>query len=220
MKNLLLLLSILLCFAKGFAHQPDVSTTLLVEKENNIWMLQINASLTAFQYEIKTHFSETPYKTPEEFQKMVLAYVKDNISLQINGNEIKAFGVGMVQLGHETKVVYEVFGIPSEIDSAVLKNSVFKDIHKSQSTLIIAKSAFQKEHFVMNDANDHTITLELANGSFSIPQKKINSKSITSPKKLSLSIAMLVILAGSIFWILRVIRSGGENTITHPLNSK
>ena len=38
------------------AHQADVSTTMLVEKEDNSWVLQISASLTAFQHEIQTHF--------------------------------------------------------------------------------------------------------------------------------------------------------------------
>lgn len=211
MKNLFLFLTILTVSAKVFAHQPDVSTTMFVEKENNTWVLQVSASLTAFQYEIKTHFSETPYKTPEEFQTMVLAYIKKNLELQINGLQIASFGDGVVKLGHETKVVFEVFGIPSEIHSAIIKNNAFKDIYKSQGTLIIAKEGFRKEHFVMNDVNDHTIALKVTNETFILRPETTNIISFNSPKKLSLGIAMLVVFTGSFFWIFRVIREKKEN---------
>ncbi|WP_339836995.1 DUF6702 family protein [uncultured Maribacter sp.] len=148
------------------AHQADVSTTMLVEKENNSWILQISCSLTAFQHEIRTHYSETPYQTPEEFKQMVLAHLKKNLHISFNGNESVSLSDGVVILGHETKVVFEVFGIPSEINSVIFKNSAFKDIHKNQSALMLFKKDFSKEHFVLNDANSHTLNLEVNGNGF------------------------------------------------------
>ena len=166
MNKLLLVLSLALVTIKGFAHQPDVSTTMLVEKENNTWVLQISASLTAFQQEIRTHFSETPYETPEEFQQMVLEHIKNNLQLSFNGDNVVTLSHGIVILGHETKVVFEVFGIPATISSAEITNTAFKDIHRSQSALVLLKEGFNKKQFVLNDANSHTVSLKVDKNEF------------------------------------------------------
>lgn len=176
---------ILLCIAglfsmTSFAHNPDISTMLLVEKENNVWVLQLSASLTAFQQEVKIHFSETPYKTPEAFQEMVLQHIKNNLQMQFNVAENVTLSKGIVQLGHETKVVFEVFGIPSELHSVAITNTAFKDIHKSQSALVLLKEGFKKNQFVLNDANNHTVSLAVANNEFI--EKVVNSASFLSSK--------------------------------------
>ncbi len=150
----------------SFAHNPDASTTMLVEKENNIWVLQISASLTAFQQEIRTHFAETPYKTPEEFQKMVLEHIKNNLEISFNDGENVTLGKGTVRLGHETNVIFEVKGIPSDISSVRVENKVFKDIPRNQSALFLLKEGFIKEHFVLNNANDHTLALQVEGNAF------------------------------------------------------
>ena len=148
------------------AHQADVSTTMLVEKPDNSWVLQISASLSAFQHEIRTHFSETPYKTPDEFRQMVLEHIKNNLHISFNGGGDISFSNGVVILGHETKVVFEVFGIPSEINSVLVKNSAFKDIHRNQTALFLFKDGFGKEQFLLNEANDHTLALEVGGNKF------------------------------------------------------
>ena len=160
------------------AHQSDVSTTMLVESENNTWVVQISASLTAFQHEIKTRFSETPYKTPEEFQQMVLEHLKNNLRINFNGKDI-SFGEGIVKLGHETKVVFEVFGIPSDIQTVLVKNAAFQDIHRNQNALVLLKEGFNKEHFVLNDANNHTLKLYVDGNTFKILDNKESNSSFS-----------------------------------------
>lgn len=150
----------------SYSHNPDVSTTMLVQKENNTWVLQISASLTAFQQEIQTHFAETPYKTPEEFQKMVLQHIKNNLEIRFNEGNFVSLGQGMVKLGHETKVVFKAFGIPSDIQAVRIKNTAFKDIHKSQSALFLFKEGFTKDQFVLNSINDYTLALEVNGDKF------------------------------------------------------
>lgn len=171
MKKIIILTLFLFTSVAMKAHQPNVSTTMLVEKENNVWVLQISASLTAFQQEINTHFSETPYETPEEFQKMVIEHIKNNLEIKFNQNHEITLGKGYVKLGHETKVVFEVFGVPSEIQSVFVKNSGFKDIHKNQSALVLLKEGFNKEHFVLNDKNNHTLNLIVDENKFIIKTK-------------------------------------------------
>jgi hypothetical protein len=150
----------------GYAHNPDASTTMLVEKENNIWVLQISSSLTAFQQEVRKHFAETPYKTPEEFQQMVLEHIKNNLEISYNNGSRITLGKGMVKLGHETKVVFEVFGIPSDLQTIRVRNAAFKDIGRSQSALFIFKDGFSKDQFVLNNENDHTLELKVNGNKF------------------------------------------------------
>lgn len=153
------------------AHQPDISTTMLVEQENKTWVLQISASLTAFQQEIRTHFADTPYKTPEEFQQMVLEHIKNNLTIIFNDGQDIRLSEGRVILGHETKVVFEVFGVPSDFKSVLVKNSAFKDIHHNQSALVLLKKGFNKEHFVLNDDNNHMLNLVANDNKFVVETK-------------------------------------------------
>lgn len=166
MYRMILIICLLFMAMTVKAHQADVSTIMLVEKKDNSWVLQISASLTAFQQEIRTHFAETPYQTPEEFQQMVLEHIKNNLHLSFNGVGDISLSNGMVILGHETKVVFKVFGIPSEINSVLIKNSAFKDIHKNQSALFLFKEGFSKEQFVLNSANDHSLALVVNGNEF------------------------------------------------------
>ncbi|MCM4170776.1 hypothetical protein DHD32_04750 [Arenibacter sp. TNZ] len=183
------------------AHQADVSTTMLVEKQDNSWVLQISASLTAFQQEIRTHFSETPYQTPEEFQQMVLEHIKNNLQISFNGVGDISLSNGRVILGHDTKVVFEVFGIPSEINSVLVKNSAFKDIHKNQSALFLFKEGFSKEQFVLNEANDHTLALEASGNKFVETGRNEASLFSSNIGVILLGVSAIVVLGVSVLGI-------------------
>ena len=174
------------------AHQADISTTMLVEKENGTWVLQISSSLTAFQHEIRTHFAETPYETPEEFQQMVIEHIKNNLQLSFNDSQNITLGKGDVRLGHETKVVFQVFGIPSDIKSVLVKNTVFDAIHRSQSALVLLKEGFNKEQFVLNDANNHTMELQVNGNEFAEVEE--NNTSLISAGLLLIVIAGIAAL--------------------------
>jgi hypothetical protein len=174
------------------AHQADISTTMLVEKENGTWVLQISSSLTAFQHEIRTHFAETPYETPEEFQQMVIEHIKNNLQLSFNDSQNITLGKGDVRLGHETKVVFQVFGIPSDIKSVLVKNTVFDAIHRSQSALVLLKEGFNKEQFVLNDANNHTVELQVNGNEFAEVEE--NNTSLISAGLLLIVIAGIAAL--------------------------
>lgn len=144
-----------------YAHQPEISSTVIAQKENNVWILQVSASLTAFQQEINAHFSETPYQTPEQFQEMVLSHLNNNLFLQFNGDTQISLDNGVVHLGHETKVIFEVVGIPEDIQSINIKNTSFSDIYRSKSLMVILKEGVEKNKFILDEANDYTKSLSL-----------------------------------------------------------
>ncbi len=163
MTRYLIILGFLFVSLTSQAHQPDISTTMLVEQGDQ-WLLQVRASLTAFQYEVRTHFEE--YKTPEEFEQMAVEHLKKNISIRIDGKEVQILDNAHVQLGHETSVVLELSGVPQSFSEISVKNSSFKDINRNQSALIVLKNGFEKKQFILNEANGHEVDLEVGENSF------------------------------------------------------
>ena len=106
MKNMFLIF-ILLWFSSGVnAHGFDYSVMVLTEKENNTWNLHLTSSLDAFRKEVKIHFSDSPYKSPEEFNEQLLKHINRTLKLSVAGKPI-TLGKGKVQLGHETSIAFK-----------------------------------------------------------------------------------------------------------------
>ena len=150
------------------AHQTDLSSTILVEQNDNTWLIQIRAALTAFEYEIHQHYGEGVYATPEEFEELVIRHVQENISIRFNETNALVLQKGLVKLGHETSVTFEVAGTPESIQSLIVKNSSFSDISRNQSALIVLKKSFSKDQFILNDSNEHAVKLKVSNAKFEL----------------------------------------------------
>lgn len=140
-------------------HQPDLSSTMLVEQKDGNWVLQVRGSLTAFQYEVRNHYGENAYDTPEKFQELVINHLMENLSINFGGQDTAVLQHPFVKLGHETNVVFQVLGVPKTIKSLSVKNSCFKNIQSNQSALLVLKEGFSKEQFVLNNSNEHTVQL-------------------------------------------------------------
>lgn len=168
MTRLLIILYLLGSALMAQAHQPDVSTTLLIDRGDNNWVLQIRAALTAFQYEIKAEHGDSAYATPAEFQALVLRHVKKNLNLQFNQQESIVLQDGFVKLGHETNVIFKVLGVPKTIHGATIQNSSFQNIHRNQSALVVLKEGFTKKQFVLNNKNHHTAQLIVEGAAFEL----------------------------------------------------
>lgn len=177
-KNLLVL-GILFCSFFATGHQADLSSTILSEGEDGVWILQIRAALTAYEYEVNLNYGEEAFKTPEEFKELVIQHVKTNISIYIDGGERQVLENAQVSLGHETNVVFFLENFPSDFTTIIISNSSFQDISRNQSALVLLKSGFEKQQFVLNNANNHLAMLE-KNGlrfEYRTPEKKPENKS-------------------------------------------
>lgn len=161
-----------------FAHQSDFSTVMIYQDEKGKCFLQIYSSLTAFEGEIDYKYSKNAYKTPEEFRALVIDHFKKNVLFICNEKDTLKFGKPQVLLGHETKLVVEVFGFPKKITSMYFKNTMFIDIPRNQSSLIVLKKGLPNELFVLNNENKQQVELVLENGKW---------KSVTANSKLSMS---------------------------------
>lgn len=147
-------------------HQPEVSSTMLVEQENGTWILQVRAALTAFEYAVHTHYGKDSYTTPEAFNALVIRHLMENTSITVHEKEVVLLQNGHVKLGHETTAAFEVQGIPKNIKKVSVSNTSFKDIHDNQNTLIILKKGFKKQRFLLNNKNGHTVQLKTFKNQF------------------------------------------------------
>ena len=155
-------------FLPSFAHQPDLSTMMLYQDEQGRSYLQIYGALTAFEGEIDYKYSEKSYKTPEQFKQLVLKHFKKNVFFIVNSNDTLRLERPQVILGHETKVVCEVFGFPKKINELMIKNSMFIDIPNNQSLVILLQKGFPVQQFKLNNSNQQQVNLKLTNGNWEL----------------------------------------------------
>jgi len=147
-------------------HDPEHSNSILIEQGDGSWVLQIRSALTAFEYEVHTNYGKDSYKTPEEFNTLVIKHLIKNLSIKINSKHAVRLENGYVKLGHETTAVFEVAGIPKKVTNVFFTNSSFNDVYNNQNTLIILKKGFEKHHFLLNDKNKYTIDLKVSGNQF------------------------------------------------------
>ena len=168
MKIHFLLLSTLFLSFSNSAHDPELSSTLLVERNDGTWVLQIRAALTAFEYEVHTHYGKDQYATPEEFNALVVRHLMEKISITFNEKTAATLQNGYVKLGHETMAVFDMNGVPKKINKVMVSNTSFKDIHDSQSALVILKKGLNKQQFWLNTDNEHTARLKASRNQFEL----------------------------------------------------
>jgi hypothetical protein len=167
-KRLIFLVVVLFFTLESKAHQPDVSTTLLIEQSENNWILQIRAALTAFESEIEYHYGKSSYTTPEEFQDLVRKHMKDKLSVLFNGDAPISLEDGKIKLGHESSITFKISTAPISIEFLQVTNSAFSDIPRNQSALMIIKKGFTKDQFILNNDNDHTAQLRVKDSKFEL----------------------------------------------------
>lgn len=200
MKNWFLNIALFLSAWTVQAHQTEISSTMLVEQDNNTWVLQIRSALTAFDQIIKTNYP--PYENVEAFQSLVIKHLQDNLEISCNNQDIITLQNGAVKLGHESSVVFEVIGIPENIESMHVKNSSFNSIHRSQSALIILKKGFDKKQFILNRQNNYELELLANNNQFITANAVIATSKVSSNYSYSgLAMVMIGLLLISLLWV-------------------
>lgn len=193
------------------AHQPDISSTLLVERGENEWVLQVRASLTALEYEIERHYGESSYDSPEAFQHLVLDYMKDNVSIVFNESLPITLSNGIVKLGHETIVAFQVVDAPKILKSLEVTNAAFRDIPRNKVALIVLKEGYAKGQFILSEDNQHSITLEVDDMAFEMVMD-------TKGSRKSMLITVFIIILNLLF-IYMAIHSKRNTAIASSLQN-
>jgi len=182
------------------AHQPDLSSTMLVEREDSTWILQVRAAMTAFEYEVKVQFPDSTFASGEKFKELVIKHVRANLSVQFNEQDLAVLENPYVKLGHETNVLFEVKGVPENIKSLSVKNSSFSDIGRNQSGLVVFKEGFTKEQFVLNNANAHRAELKVEGNKFVLKSGNTVLGAVQSSGRSLVLIALASVGFLAFFW--------------------
>jgi hypothetical protein len=165
MKAVVLIL-FLLCTNIVHAHQPDLSN-LMIYEQNGKYILVIKSSLTAFEGEIDYLFGKNAYKSPEEFQLLVIKHFQKNCNVVINNENIKLINPKVI-LGHETTLFAELSNVPKTISSIDVKNTLFKDMPVSLCEMILTLNPVPQKQYLLNNVNNYEVKLQLENNSWSV----------------------------------------------------
>ena len=160
--NGLSLVFLLSCLQIGLAHQPDLSN-LMIYEQNGKSILLIKSSLNAFQGEIDYIYAKDAYKTPQEFQELVIKHFQKNCLLILNEDTIKFVNPYLV-LGHETTLFAELSNKPEAIKSFYLKNAMFKDIPSNLCEVILTMKNLPQKQFILGNDVNHGLKLNVENG--------------------------------------------------------
>ena len=85
------------------------------------------------------------YKTPDEFNQLVIQHFQKNCFVVADGDTIKFTNI-QVQLGHETNLFAELDNVPKTINSFYVRNTLFKDMSNNHCELILTINDFLKSN--------------------------------------------------------------------------
>jgi hypothetical protein len=172
------LLLLLLCTGSVFAHQVNLSS-LMIYEQNGKKLLVIKSSIGAFEGEIDYLYGKEAYKTPEEFQQLVVKYFYKNCVVIMNHDTVKFLNPKVI-LGHETTVFAELENVPSSIKTVTITNTLFKDMQNNVCELILTLKNLPKKQYLLTADTYNQVNLTVEGNKWKVekpivkPEKKPN----------------------------------------------
>ena len=186
------LIFFLLCVKLGQAHEPDLSN-LMIYEQNGKCFLVIKSSLTAFDGEVEYLFGKNAYKTPEEFQLLVIKHFQNNCLVMMNDHTIKLNNPKVV-LGHETTVFAELLNAPKKFNSIYVRNTLFKDMPNNMCELILTLKDLPQKQYILSKGNEYEVKLKLENGNWTVLKSSFKTPNLLFCLLLFLAASVVVIL--------------------------
>ncbi len=159
------------------AHQPDLSN-LMIYEQNGKYLLVVKSSITAFEGEIDYLFGKNAYKSPEEFQLLVIKHFQKNCVVIMNNENIKLINPKVI-LGHETTLFAELSNVPKTISSIYVKNTLFKDMPVSLCEMILTLNSVPQKQYLLNNVNNYEVNLQLENDSWTVVEDASPNTTLT-----------------------------------------
>ena len=198
MKYLTIFFSLLLLSFGSSAHQSDLSTVVISRTSEGRYVLQITSALTAFAGEVDYRYGKNAYQTPAEFQALVIQHFRQTFFLIVNDQDTLRFINPTVLLGHETKLLAEITGLPSRITSIRLRNGLFQDVANNQSLLVMLAEGLPPQQYVLGNDNHQQVNLQLTNGTWTtVPQQA----GFLVSQNLSRWLLLVIPVACVVYWV-------------------
>ncbi|WP_340153700.1 hypothetical protein [uncultured Marivirga sp.] len=197
MQHLIKALSLVLIIFSTFklsANEPKKSSFSLIENVTGEWIINLNASITAFQYELEFQERATNYTSIEEFKQVLLKHIKESIHLTINGGIKPILLEGKVMVDKTTTVAFKLGGLPDHIEQVYLKNESFTHINSDKFIFIISKLGLANQEFIVSTATNNQLNII-------INENEITPTAIPIKSNLS-SISILATAVGLLVFII------------------
>ncbi|WP_276167910.1 hypothetical protein [Zobellia alginiliquefaciens] len=196
-----LIIGILISFytLSASAHSSQIATMTLAQDQQNNWSLHISSSFNGFRNQLIQNFPDIKVDdlSADDFQKLVIAYVKDNIVLNGNSGFIGELREGAIKMGHQTDLKFRVTGLPNKLSTLQVKLKGFSEASKHNTVFKIIDPTVTSKNFVIKKDNQFAVSIEKANGAFQIKGQEENL--LIPFIALTLLVIMSVVIISKIF---------------------
>ena len=201
MKNKWLITLLVLLSFKTRAHNPQVSNISITQDAGTKkYSLLINVPLLTCQNELSYSYPSIQIDSlsKNQFQELLLNHFKKNIQFIANNNDTLFISNGMLSIGHETQLIFELSDLPPVVHSMHLKYVALSSQYDHFAVMQISLADKTTGKFVFN--NDNNFELSLINKNNKLVEEEIKSTSSLPGYLFPGVTGVLLIIAGFIFF--------------------
>lgn len=196
----LITLLVLLSF-KTMAHNPQVSNiSINQDAATKKYSLLINVPLLTCENELRNSYPSIQIDSlsKNKFQELLLNHFKKNIQFIANNNDTLLLSKGMLSIGHETQLIFEVSDLPQTVHTLHLKYGALSSQYDHFAILQISLADKTTGKFIFNNGNNYELSLINKNKTLVLEENKSTS---SLPGYLFPGVTgVLLIIAGFIFF--------------------
>lgn len=173
MRKLLLIIGFLGLNLSLKAHNAQISTLSVVQNEDKKWRLIVSSGLSAFEFELRNKFPTLDLNTLKlnDFQKLFLANIKENISIEANGGNAIELINGSIKIGHQTDARFDLSGMPDELEEFSISNQSFSTLTDHHYVINIITKKGSSQNFVLEKNNNFELALASENDTWKVAEK-------------------------------------------------
>ena len=196
----LITLLVLLSF-KTMAHNPQVSNiSINQDAATKKYSLLINVPLLTCENELRNSYPSIQIDSlsKNKFQELLLNHFKKNIQFIANNNDTLLLSKGMLSIGHETQLIFEVSDLPQTVHTLHLKYGALSSQYDHFAILQISLADKTTGKFIFNNGNNYELSLINKNNQLVLAD---NQSSLFQPAYLiSVIVGVMLIIVGFIFF--------------------
>lgn len=185
---------------KTLAHNPQVSNiSINQDADTKKYSLLINVPLSTCENELRNSYPSIKIDSlsKNEFQELLLNHFKKNIQFIANKNDTLLISNGMLSIGHETQLIFELSGLPQTVHTLRLKYAALSSQYDHFAVLQISLADKTTGKFVFN--NDNKYELSLINKNNKLVLENNQSSFFKLAYLIPTLIGVMLIIAGFFF---------------------
>lgn len=201
MKKTSFFLLLIIVSLNTMAHNPQVSNiSITKDAATKKYSLLINVPLLICEDELRNSYPSIQIDSlsKNQFQELLLNHFKKNIQFIANNNDTLLLSKGMLSIGHETQLIFELSGLPQAVHSLHLKYAALSSQYDHFAVLQIYLADKTTGKFVFNNDNKYELSLINKNNKLLLDE---NQSASSLPVYLIPGIAGVILtIAGFIFF--------------------